>query len=71
MYTHHNKEFDVRISEKPTLTVYEAAAYTGIGIEKLVTISEEPGTDLVIFVGKKRLFKRKKLEEFLETHDSA
>ena len=63
MYTHHNKEFDVRISEKP--------AYTGIGIEKLVKISEEPGTDLVIFVGKKRLFKRKKLEEFLETHDSA
>ena len=69
MYTHHNKEFDVRISEKPTLTVYEAAAYTGIGIEKLVKMSEIP--DLVIFVGKKRLFKRKKLEEFLETHDSA
>ena len=40
MYTHHNKEFDVRISEKPTLTVYEAAAYTGIGIEKLVKMSE-------------------------------
>ena len=71
MYTYDHRDFDVRISEKPTLSIYEAAAYTGIGIQKLVSMSEIPGSDLVIYVGKKRLFKRKKLEEFLETHDSA
>ena len=67
MYTHHNKEFDVRISEKPTLTVYEAAAYTGIGIVKLEKLSNAPGCDYVVFLGSQRLFIRTKLEKFLES----
>ena len=70
MYKHDSREFDVRISEKPTLSVYEAAAYTGIGIQKLVRMSDEPGCEFVIFVGTKRMFKRRKLEEFLESHYS-
>ena len=70
MYKHDNREFDVRVSEKPTLSIYEAAAYTGIGIQKLIELSKMPDVDIVIFVGTKRLFKRKKLEEFLETHQS-
>ncbi len=71
MYKHDTRTFDVKISEKPTLSVYEAAAYTGIGIQKLVCMSEEPECDLVIFIGNKRMFKRKKLEEYLESHYSA
>ena len=70
MYKHDSREFDVRICEKPTLSVYEAAAYTGIGIQKLVRMSDAPGCDFVLFVGTKRMFKRKKLEEFLESHFS-
>lgn len=68
MPTYDHRDFDVRISEKPTLSIYEAAAYTGIGMQKLVKLSEIPGNDLVIFVGSKRMFKRKKLEEFLENN---
>ena len=64
------KKREVRICEKPTITVYEAAAYTGIGINKLRRIADTPGANLVICVGTKRMFKRKKLEEYLESHFS-
>ncbi len=67
MYKHDNRKFDVRISEKPTLSVYEAAAYTGIGIQKLVRMSDDPMCNFVVFIGTKRMFKRKKLEEYLES----
>ena len=70
MYVHDERKFDVRISEKPTLSVYEAAAYTGIGIQKLIKMSEVPGCDFVLFVGNKRMFKRKKLEEYLDSNFS-
>ena len=43
--------------EKSNLTLEEAAAYSGIGINKLRTLSD---------VGNKRLLKRKKLDEFLD-----
>ena len=62
-----NKEYDVRISEKPTLSLLEAAAYTGIGIQRLIRMSDTRDCEFVLFVGKKRMFKRKKLEEYLES----
>ncbi len=58
------------IWEKPTLTLEEAAAYTNIGINRLRDMSNEDDCDFVIWVGSKRLFKRRKLEEFLETQYS-
>ena len=67
MATYGNKEYDVRISEKPTLSVLEAAAYTGIGIQRLIRMSDTRDCEFVLFVGRKRMFKRKKLEEYLES----
>ena len=67
MATYGNKEYDVRISEKPTLSVLEAAAYTGIGIQRLIRMSDTRDCEFVLFVEKKRMFKRKKLEEYLES----
>ena len=67
MATYGNKEYDVRISEKPTLSVLEAAAYNGIGIQRLIRMSDTRDCEFVLFVGKKRMFKRKKLEEYLES----
>lgn len=58
------------IWEKPTLTLEEAAALTNIGINRLRNMSNEDDCDFVIWVGSKRLFKRRKLEEFLETQYS-
>ena len=65
-----NKEYDVRISEKPTLTVVEAAAYTSIGIQKIMRMADAPGCEFVLFIGRKRLLKRRKLEDYLESHYS-
>ena len=65
-----NREFDVRISEKPTLSVFEASAYTGIGTRKLVDMAETPGCRFVLYVGQRRMFKRKLLEEYLESNYS-
>lgn len=58
------------IWEKPTLTLEEAAAYTNIGINRLRDISNEDDCDFVVWVGSKRLFKRKKLEAFIDSQFS-
>ena len=54
------------LSEKPLLTLREAAAYTGIGIHRLRDMSNEPHCNFVLFVGRKRMFKRAALLAFLE-----
>lgn len=59
----------VPVWEKCTLTVEEATAYTGIGNHKLCELSE-PNCQFVLWVGNKGLFKRKKLDEFLEKSQS-
>lgn len=56
----------VPVWEKTTLTVEEAAAYTGIGTCKLRELSEDYDCSFVFWVGNRRMFKRKKLEEFIE-----
>ena len=60
------KELDIPIWLKANLTVEEAAAYTGIGMNKLRELSDSDSCDFVLWIGRKRLLKRKKLEEFLE-----
>lgn len=59
-------KFEVPISEKATLTLEEAAAYTGIGTQKLRDISNDERCEFVLWNGTKRLFKRKKLEAYLD-----
>ena len=46
--------------------IYEAAAYTGIGTAKLREISDSESCDFVLWIGTKRLLKRKKLKEYLD-----
>lgn len=60
---------EVPISEKALLTLDEAAAYFNIGINKLREVcSDDSG--FVLFVGTKRLIKRKKFETYLESEFS-
>lgn len=56
----------VPIWEKTTLSLEEASAYTGIGIQKLRDISSDERCDFVLWNGTKRMFKRKKLEAYLD-----
>ena len=59
----------VPIWEKANLTIEEAAEYSNVGIHKIYELANKPDCDFVLFVGKKRLIKRKKFEKFLENMD--
>ena len=54
------------IWEKSNLTLEEAAAYSGIGINKLREITNEDKCKFVLWVGNKRLIKRRLLDCFIE-----
>lgn len=56
----------VPIWEKSNLTVEEAAAYTGIGMNKIRELSNDDHCPFVLWVGNKRLIKRKKFDEYVE-----
>lgn len=56
----------VPIWEKSNLTLEEAAAYFGIGINKLRELTNDDNCTFVLWCGSKRLIKRKKLDEYLE-----
>ncbi|MEI3243837.1 MULTISPECIES: excisionase [Coprococcus] len=51
--------------EKTNLTLEEASAYCGIGINKLREMSNDDNCSFVLWNGSKRLIKRKKLDEYL------
>jgi Excisionase from transposon Tn916. len=59
-------KYDIPIWEKSNLTLDEAAAYTGVGICKLREISNDEDCEFVLWIGSKRLLKRKKLDEYIE-----
>ena len=48
------------------LTLEEAVAYSGIGRDKLCKLSNREDCDFILWIGRKRLFKRKKLDEYIE-----
>lgn len=59
-------EFDkVPIHLKVTLTIKEAAEYSNIGINKIDSMLRTPNCPFVLFVGTKKLVKRKEFEEYI------
>lgn len=56
----------VPIYQKCLLSVDEAVAYTGLGRHVLIELAEDQTLNLVVWSGRKRLYKRKRLEEFIE-----
>ena len=61
---------EVPVWEKATLTLEEAAAYSNVGVNRLREISDAENCNFVLWVGKKRLIKRKLFEAFLEKSSS-
>lgn len=57
--------FEVPIWEKVMLTKEEAAVYSHIGINKLEELLKIPNCPFVIYVGKKKLIKRREFEAFI------
>lgn len=56
----------VPIWEKSNLTLEEAAAYYGIGVNKLRELTNDDNCKFVLWVGNKRLIKRKLMDQYLE-----
>ena len=58
-------KYEVPIYEKSNLTLEEAAAYFNIGVNKLRLLTDDDKCPFVLWVGSKRLIKRKKMDEYL------
>lgn len=56
----------VPLCEKWLLSVPEAAAYFGIGQNRISELALQDGCKFVVFVGNTKRIKRKKFEEFLD-----
>ncbi len=56
----------VPIWEKTMLSMDEAVAYSGLGRHTLTKLSDDPHCTFVVWSGRKRLFKRRKLDEYIE-----
>lgn len=56
----------IPIWEKSNLTLEEAAAYSGIGINKLRQLTDDDNCEVVLWIGTKRLIKRRKFDEYIE-----
>ncbi|MCC8151745.1 MAG: transposase [Lachnospiraceae bacterium] len=61
------KRTAVPIWRKELLTLEEAAEYTGLGLQKLRDLSNGDDCDFVLWNHTKRMFKRRKLEQYIES----
>ena len=65
LYSYRKDETKVPIHLKVTLTIKEAAEYSNIGINKIDTMLKQPNCPFVLFVGTRKLVKRREFEEFI------
>lgn len=64
------KKKEIPIWQKSTLTLKEASAYSGIGINKLRKLSDDEQCQFILWNGSKRLIKRKRLDEYIDRNYS-
>ncbi len=57
---------EIPIWQKSNLTIEEAAAYSGIGVNRIHELTNVDSCPFVLWVGTKRLIKRRKFDEFVE-----
>ena len=60
-------ELFIPIQNKLLLSIREAAEYSNIGINKIDSLLRTPNCPFVLYVGSKKLVKRQKFEEFIQT----
>ena len=58
-------KLDVPVWEKMNLTIEEAAAYSNIGINKIDEMAKAPNCSFVLYIGRKKLIKRKEFEQYM------
>ena len=57
----------VPIHLKLTLSIKEASEYSNIGINKIVAMLKQPNCPFVLYVGSKKLVKRKEFEAYISS----
>lgn len=66
MKNNNQKYNNVPLYKKTNLTLNEASEYSGIGINKIREITNEEDCNFVLWVGTKRLIKRKLFDKYIE-----
>lgn len=61
-----NKTTQIPIWEKINLTIYEASAYSNIGVSTIRGLLQEKGCSFLLKIGNKHLIKRKEFENYLK-----
>lgn len=61
-----NRVETVPVWVKPYLTIDEATAYTGIGRDKLYEMTSQEKCPFVLWVGNRRMIKRRVFDEYIE-----
>ena len=59
------KQDEMPIQEKLLLTIKEAALYSNIGINRIDAMLREEGCPFVLFVGSRKLVKRREFENYI------
>ena len=67
MTNQSQQEIPLPIDRKMLLSIREAAEYNNIGINKIDEMLKQPNCPFVLYVGSKKLVKRKAFEEFIES----
>ena len=62
----NQQAMNLPIDRKMLLSIREAAEYSNIGINKIDEMLKQPNCPFVLYVGTKKLVKRKAFEEFIE-----
>jgi len=66
MLNQNQQGMSLPIDRKMLLSIREAAEYSNIGINKIDEMLKQPNCPFVLYVGTKKLVKRKAFEEFIE-----
>ena len=66
MMNQNQQATNLPIDRKMLLSIREAAEYSNIGINKIDEMLKQPNCPFVLYVGTKKLVKRKAFEEFIE-----
>ena len=66
MTNQNQQDMFLPIDRKMLLSIREAAEYSNIGINKIDEMLKQPNCPFVLYVGTKKLVKRKAFEEFIE-----
>ncbi len=61
------EKINIPVEKKINLTIREAAEYSNIGINKITELLKNPMCNFVLYIGNKKLVKRKEFEQYLSS----